>query len=100
MTPPNRRIRFLAGLPGRLVATPRAVAWVMVCAGALVLSAAPAAQAQDTSLKGLLDRIERLQRDLNTLQRHIYRGETPPAAASAGGAEMPSTQAARIEVRL
>lgn len=92
MTPPNRRIPRSTRLPGRTAA---------VCAVALALFAAlPMARAQDTSLKGLLDRIERLQRDLDTLQRHVYRGEPPPPAAAPAGAEVPSTQAARIEVRL
>jgi tol-pal system protein YbgF len=99
MTLPIRHGPAWIDLPGQLAAKATAVVLVVALA---VLVAMPAARAQDTSLKGLLDRIERLQRDLNTLQRHVYRGETPPpaAAAATGGAEMPSTQAARIEVRL
>jgi tol-pal system protein YbgF len=101
MTPPNRRIPCSIRVPERIAATPARAVCAMVFAVALAMSAAaPTARAQDTSLKGLLDRVERLQRDLNTLQRHVYRGEPPPAAASTGGAEVPSTQAARIEVRL
>lgn len=97
MTLPFRRSPARIVLPGQLVA----VATVVVLGVALAMSVAmSAAQAQDPSLKGLLDRIERLQRDLNTLQRQVYRGETPPPAATTGDAEMPSTQAARIEVRL
>ena len=98
MTLPIRRSPARTALPVQ----PAAAASVVVLAAALAMSVAmPAAQAQDASMKGLLDRIERLQRDLNTLQRHVYRGETPPpAAAAASDADMPSTQAARIEVRL
>jgi tol-pal system protein YbgF len=81
----------------RIGAAPLAATFAVVLA---VLAAMPAAQAQDTDLKGLLNRIERLQRDLNTLQRHVYRGEPPPAAAATGRAELSGTQAARIEVRL
>ena len=98
MTLPIRHSPARIDRPGQLAAA--ATALVLVVALAVTV-AMPAARAQDTSLKGLLDRIERLQRDLNTLQRHVYRGETPPpAAAATGGAELPSTQAARIEVRL
>lgn len=62
---------------------------------------APAAWAQDSNLKSLYDRVDRLQRDMNTLQRHIYRGETPPAELqTAPAGALPETQAARIEVKL
>ncbi len=85
-------------MPGQLAAS--AIAAVLVVAVGVSV-AAPVARAQDSSLKGLLDKVERLQRDLNTLQRHVYRGEVPPSAAAAtGGEDLPSTQAARIEVRL
>lgn len=43
--------------------------------------ALPAARAQDAQT---LDRINRLENDLRTLQRQVYRGGTPPA--SSGGA--------------
>ena len=74
--------------------------------------AVSAAPAQDTQMRSLIDRIERLQRDMNTLQRQVYRGEAPPAPAEAAqgitsaptagsvpGA-MPDAAAARIELRL
>jgi tol-pal system protein YbgF len=103
MTPPIRRspgpLRFPESSGIASVA-----AILAVCLA--VLTAAPAVRAQDTNVNTLLQRIERLQRDLNTLQRHVYRGEPPPAAAPAAsaapaaGAELSGTQAARIEVRL
>lgn len=69
---------------------------------ALLLVTAPPAMAQE--LQGLVDRIDRLQRELVTLQRQVYRGETPPPAAagdlpldSGGGS---TTALARIELRL
>lgn len=95
MTPPFRRFPGLLRLFGQAASAPLAVAFAVVLA---MLAAMPAVQAQDTNLKSLVDRIERLQRDLNTLQRHVYRGEKPPAAAA--GTELSGTQAARIEVRL
>jgi tol-pal system protein YbgF len=60
------------------------------------------AWAQDPNLKALLDRVDRLQRELATLQRQVYRGEPPPASAvqGAGAAELSGTQAARLEVRM
>ncbi len=69
---------------------------------ALLLVAGPPALAQDSQLQGLVDRIDRLQRELITLQRQVYRGETPPEpvelpVADGGGG---STALARIELRL
>jgi tol-pal system protein YbgF len=44
----------------------------------IVSSAAPAfAQQQQTDIKPLLDRLDRLERDVNLLQRQVYRGTTP-----------------------
>ncbi len=69
---------------------------------ALQLAAAPPTLAQESQLQGLVDRIDRLQRELITLQRQVYRGETPPEPVelpieSGGGA---NTALARIELRL
>ena len=51
------------------------------------LAAAPAAFAQtQPDLRALTDRIERLQRDVDVLQRRLaVGGAPPPAAASPGG---------------
>jgi len=72
----------------------------------LWLMAAPA-HAQDAQVQALMDRIDRLQRELVTLQRQVYRGEPPPAAATIAAeptvakSEGLSTEAAaRIELRL
>ncbi|HEY5597455.1 MAG TPA: tol-pal system protein YbgF [Kiloniellales bacterium] len=69
---------------------------------AVLLALPPAAPAQDAQLQGLIDRIDRLQRELITLQRQVYRGEAPPAPAELPAeAGPPSTTAmARIELRL
>ena len=42
-----------------------------------------AAQAQES--RGLSDRLDRLERDLNTLQSQVYRGGGAPASSSSGG---------------
>lgn len=63
--------------------------------------AGPVAWAQDAQVQGLVDRVERLQRELQTLQRTVYRGEPPPveaAAPAAGG--LNTNVAARLELRL
>ena len=38
--------------------------------------------AQNTGMQELLNRVERLQRELSTLQRQVYKGEAPPASAA------------------
>ena len=50
----------------------------------LVLVVAPAA-AQSNETRVLLDRINRLEADINSLQRQVYRGEPPRPAAPAPG---------------
>lgn len=50
---------------------------------------AGAAKAQTPAIEQLLNRVERLQREITTLQRQVYKGGTPPAAAA------PPTSAAR-----
>ena len=72
----------------------------------LIAAAVPSARAQDAQVQGLVDRLERVQRELQTLQRHVYRGETPPAEVAAaalpstGAGNLNTTVAARIELRL
>jgi tol-pal system protein YbgF len=68
----------------------------------VLLALIPAAVAQDAQLQGLIDRIDRLQREMITLQRQVYRGETPPPPAEGPiESEVPATTAlARIELRM
>ncbi len=76
------RIRLLPDRLGRIVK----VAMNAGFAAALLLGlfgfTVPVAFAQDAQVKGLIDRIDRLQREMSTLQRQVYRGEAPPAAAT------------------
>jgi tol-pal system protein YbgF len=59
-----------------------------------------AAQAQDRDMRPLLDRLDRLERDMNQLQRQVYRG------GSSGGAPVPvapadsSSSAVSAEIRM
>ncbi len=84
--------------------------WGAVALLALVLpmTATSAARAQagaSPEIQSLLQRIERLQRDMNTLQKRVYRGDSAPVAAPAedsGAAPLPggSNLAAAMQVRL
>ncbi len=76
-----------------------------LCLVAVILGPVPAA-AQETDLRSLLNRLERMQRELNTLQRHVYQGRRPPSApgvapfpGAAGGSAEPSI-VARMHLRL
>lgn len=83
-------------------------AWLAAATAFIIGSMAPvfAARAQTDGVQDLINRIDRLQRELSTLQRAYYRGKPPPAAASSSGAaaaptgSLDSTLAARIEIRL
>jgi tol-pal system protein YbgF len=54
----------------------------LLLAGTALPVSLPSAWAQDAQT---IDRINRLERDLQTLQRQVYRGGTPPASPSSGG---------------
>lgn len=58
---------------------------VLLLAGAALPGSVSPARAQDAQT---LDRINRLERDLQTLQRQVYRGGTPPAPSSSGGGSL------------
>lgn len=55
---------------------------VLLLAGTALPASVTSSWAQDAQT---LDRINRLERDLQTLQRQVYRGGTPPASPSSGG---------------
>ncbi len=63
------------------------------------------AAAQQSDLQMVLDRLDRVQRELNTLQRQVYQGREPPATGPAptpspAGAAARSPLAARLQVKL
>ena len=64
-------------------------AWHLGVAAVLAVTAGlflgPPARAQDAELESLLQRIERLQRDMNTLQRYVFKGGPVPAADALAG---------------
>ena len=68
--------------------------------GLLQFSHAHAALAQNSDLRPILDRLDRMERDMNQLQRQVYRG------GSSGGAPVPvapgdsSSSAVTAEIRL
>lgn len=58
---------------------------ILLLAGTALPAGVTSSWAQDAQT---LDRINRLERDLQTLQRQVYRGGTPPASASSGGGSL------------
>lgn len=68
----------------------------------LVLAAPGAAQAlSDTEARLLIDRVDRLELQLGTLQRQLdTTGPTPARAALPGGGKMAPTMAAQLELRV
>lgn len=75
-----------ASLAARL--SPVFLASVLLLAGTAVPASVTSAWAQDAQT---IDRINRLERDLQTLQRQVYRGGTPPASSSSGGGSLTDT---------
>ncbi|RMD64015.1 MAG: hypothetical protein D6826_03530, partial [Alphaproteobacteria bacterium] len=60
-----------------------AIGLLAVAAMAASWALSDSARAQSAEIRGLVDRVDRLQRELTTLQRQVYRGEPPPPAATA-----------------
>jgi tol-pal system protein YbgF len=78
------------------------VALAGALAAGLGLSLVPVSvQAQSSSdVQGLIDRVDRLQRELTTLQRQVYRGGTPRPAAGGGAASSSPNLVADMQVRM
>ena len=75
-------------------------AWIGAVLCAVILVAAmPAVQAQDANTRALMDRIERLERDIRTLNVQIARGGSG-AAASGTSATSGDPAYARLSVRM
>ena len=74
----------------------------------IVLSSA--AVAQDPAVDALLKRLERMERDIGTLNRQVYRGESPPPSAAPApvsrtplppaGADASTAHAARVQAKI
>ncbi|MBM3561075.1 MAG: hypothetical protein FJX53_14615, partial [Alphaproteobacteria bacterium] len=80
-----------------------AFAPTVLLALAVAAASAGSAGAQDRQAEALNERIGQLERQLRTLERNVYRGDPPPAAASAtaGIAEtMPTGAATQLQIRL
>jgi tol-pal system protein YbgF len=82
---------------------PAAALAVIVAFGPVAFVSVPAG-AQNTGMQELLNRVERLQREISTLQRQVYKGEAPPAAAAptslAGRPASDPRSAGRNSIRL
>src|SRR5579863_2105773 len=67
-------------------------AYVTLALGVAVLAVPIAAWGQDGATE---ERLDRLERDLNMLQRQVYRGGPPPVGGGASGGD-----AVNVEVRM
>ncbi len=71
---------------------PRRVALILATAAVLAVPGAMPARAQDAAnpeVQSLTNRLDRLQRDMDALQRQVYRGGgTPPATSGGSGASV------------
>jgi tol-pal system protein YbgF len=81
--------------------TPKIHSSLLVAGVACMLAASGPAAAQSSETQQLLNRIERLQQEMTTLQRFVYRGEKPPAPAAAAPVDANSrTMVARMSLRI
>ncbi len=65
-------------------------------AACCLFAAMPAHAQQDDTF----NRLNRLERELDTLNRAVYKGETPPAGSVSGGSSGDPTYQSNVEVRL
>ncbi|HZD25371.1 MAG TPA: tol-pal system protein YbgF [Alphaproteobacteria bacterium] len=68
----------------------------------LALAPAPLARAQSGESQALIQRLDRLERDMKTLERSVYRGEKPPQppAGDTVSSEAGTSRLADTEVRM
>ena len=93
--------------PIRRASAPRLLLSALV-AGLLVLSLPTSSANAQSGVERLTNKVDRLQRELNDLQRQVYRGEGGSQAApsegggqaSGGGAGMTQAAAARLQQKL
>ena len=74
-------LKFRSGLAG-----------LCLLASTLLAAGLPGSPARADDLRPLLDRIDRLERDLNQVQRQVYRGQTGTAPTPGGDAAPLDTQ--------
>ena len=83
-----------------------AVAVALLIGVTVVAGMVQPALAQNSDVRQLINRLDRVQRELTTLQRHVYRGGATPKPRKAGAVAFPPSGtldpsvAARLEVRL
>jgi hypothetical protein len=71
-----------------------------VLAVALVVCAPGVVFSQGREFSDLTARIDRMQRDLDTLQRQVFQGRSPPASAGAAALPADARLQADLSVRL
>jgi tol-pal system protein YbgF len=71
-----------------------------VVAAALIVCAPGVVFSQGREFSDLSARVERMQRDLDTLQRQVFQGRTPPASAGAAALPADARLHADLSVRL
>jgi len=78
----------------------RAAVLLLLLAGAAWTLPAPArAQTSADDTRALLDRVDRLQREMTTLQRQVYQGGSAPSSSSTGAAPTGNV-ATSLELRI
>jgi tol-pal system protein YbgF len=78
----------------------RHAAMLFLLAGAAWALSAPAhAQNSSDDTRALLDRVDRLQREMTTLQRQVYQGGSAPSSGSTGAAPTGNV-ATSLEIRI
>jgi tol-pal system protein YbgF len=70
---------------------------IVLLATGLLLPAAPTPAQAQTQDSNLMRKVERLQKELNDLQRHVYRGG---ASSAAGGETVGSEVSARMQLQI
>ncbi len=76
----------------------RSAVFLPVIAAGLLISGMGAAPAQEASQE-IVNRLNRLQNEITTLQRHVYQGRNPPVAGAPPAAAGPASMA-RQSVRI
>lgn len=75
-------------------------AFAALIAGAAFMTPFPApAQSSPEEMRALLDRVDRLQRDMTTLQRQVYQGGSAPRSSASGPAPTGNV-ATSLELRI